>query len=145
MPSTKPIRVFVDSDVVVSSFISATGAAFLLLNDTKDIELYVSNFSAIELSRVTERLNIESGKLDSVLITQLERVEIALTYEQVKQQFAQYVLDPDDAHIVAGAKESKAVFLVTYNIRHFDAEKLKQHFQLIVLTPGLFLQYLRSL
>ncbi len=55
------------------------------------------------------------------------------------------VRDTDDAHIAAGAREAKATFLVSYNIRHFEVDRLGQDFQIILLRPGLCLQYLRSL
>ncbi|HUC95678.1 MAG TPA: PIN domain-containing protein [Candidatus Saccharimonadia bacterium] len=145
MVITKPIRVFVDSDVIISSLISKSGAAFTLLHNTNQIELYISNFSSLELQRVAERLNIKLDVLNTVIDTRLKSVKIDLPYESVQHKFADYVRDPHDAHIVAGAKEAKAAFLVSYNIRHFNAEKLRQDFQIILLTPGLFLQYLRSL
>ena len=145
MSRSVPIRVFVDSDVIISSLISLSGAAFLLLNKTKDVELYLSNFSVAELERVTERLGIKHEKLSSLIEAHLSYLEIEQSYETVQKQFADYVRDTHDAHVVAGAKHAKAAFLVSYNIRHFEAEKLKQDFRLILLTPGMFLQYLRSL
>jgi hypothetical protein len=63
----------------------------------------------------------------------------------VKQQFTRYVHDIDDAHIVAGAEEAQVTFIVSYSIRDFNADKLNQDFHIVLLTPGLFLQYLRSL
>jgi predicted nucleic acid-binding protein len=140
-----PIRVFVDSDVIISSLISLSGAAFLLLNKTKDVELYLSNFSVTELERVTKRLDIKSEKLNSLIETRISCIEIEQSYEAVQKQFAEYVRDTHDAHVVAGAKHVEAAFLISYNIRHFEAEKLRRDFQLILLTPGTFLQYLRSL
>jgi len=145
MATAKPIRVFVDSDVIISSLLSESGAAYTLLHNTQQIELYISNFSIIELERVVNRLNIELERLHTVTATRLCSINIELPYEKVQRQFAAYVRDPHDAHIIAGAKEAKAAFLVSYNIRHFVPEKLREDFQLILLAPGLFLQYLRSL
>lgn len=139
------IRVFVDSDIVISSLISTSGAAHMLLHNTEGVELYVSNFSAEELEKVVNRLKLDSEKLHKVLSGRLSSVKINQPYKKVQEEFVHYVRDIDDAHIVAGAKEAKAAFLVSYNIRHFEAEKLRQDFQIILLTPGLFLQYLRSL
>lgn len=139
------IPVFVDSDVVISSLISTSGAAHALLHNTKEVRLYVSNFSTLELEKVVDRLQLDPEKLQKVIGTRFASVKINQPYKKVQAQFAGYVRDVDDAHIVAGAKEAKAAFLVSYNLRHFEAEKLRQDFQIIVLTPGLFLQYLRSL
>lgn len=145
MANPKPLRVFVDSDVIISSLISTSGAAFTLLHDTKGIELYVSNFSISELEKVVSRLHLESNRLHETISAYFATVEICLPYEEIQLQFAEYTRDTDDTHIVAGTKESKATFLISYNIRHFEAEKLTQDFQITLLTPGLFLQYLRSL
>jgi predicted nucleic acid-binding protein len=141
----KLIRVFVDSDVVISSLISTAGAAYTLLHNTKEVELYISNFSTLELEKVVDRLQLDSEQLQKVISTRFASVKISQTYKKTQGQFAHYVRDVDDAHIVAGAKEAKVTFLVSYNIRHFESEKLRQDFQIILLTPGLFLQYLRSL
>lgn len=145
MTNTGPKRIFVDSDVIISSLISSSGAASMLLNKTKHVELYVSNFSIVELKRVTERLDINPEKLSSLIDNRLTYLEINQPYESLQKQYTDYVLDAHDAHIVAGAKHANAAFLVSYNTRHFKADKLKQDFKLILLTPGMFLQYLRSL
>ncbi len=62
-----PIRIFVDSDVIISSLLSSSGAAYMLLNETKATRLYLSNFSIAELEPVTARLHIKPDKL-SLLI-----------------------------------------------------------------------------
>jgi predicted nucleic acid-binding protein len=145
MANVKPIRVFVDSDVIISSLISEFGAAYFLLNNTKSVELYISNLSILELERVVKRLNIKSDVLNTFIATRLTTVKIDLPYLKIQQQFSDYVRDTHDAHIVAGAKKARADFLISYNIRHFVPEKLREDFQIILLTPGLFLQYLRIL
>lgn len=139
------IRVFVDSDVVISSLISKSGAAYMLLHNTEGVELYLSNFSTLELEKVVDRLQLDLKKLQKVIDARFTTTKISQSYGTVQEKFARYVKDVDDAHIIAGAKEARVAFLVTYNIRHFESEKLRQNFQIILLTPGLFLQYLRSL
>ena len=145
MAGIRPIRVFVDSDVIISSLISYSGAAYALLHAAKQTELYVSNFSIKELEKVVSRLKLEQSMLDEVVSSLLVTIRVNQTYQKVGLEYADYVRDPDDAHIVAGAKEAKASFLVSYNVRHFNAEKLREDFQIVLLTPGLYLQYLRSL
>ncbi len=145
MATDRPIRVFVDSDVIISSLISESGAAFTLISHTEQVELYISNYSLSELNKVVDRLHLQQEKLQNIIKTRLISVKIGQTYKKVQIQFADYVRDSEDAHVVAGAKEAKVSFLVSYNVRHFNAEKLRQDFQIILLTPGLFLQYLRSL
>ncbi len=141
----KSIQVFIDSDVIISSLLSTSGAAYTLLHDTKGIKLYLSNFSSLELERVVNRLQLNPKKLQKTINTRFTTVKINQSYEKIQEQFIHYVRDVDDAHIVAGAKIAKVTFLISYNIRHFESEKLRQDFKIILLTPGWFLQYLRSL
>jgi putative PIN family toxin of toxin-antitoxin system len=145
MASARPFRVFVDTDVIISSLISDAGAAFALIYTMKEVELYISNFSVLELNKVVDRLHLQPAILQKAINTRLNTVEISQEYEKVQIEFADYVRDPDDSHIVAGAKQAKASFLVSYNVRHFNTEKIKEDFEIVLLTPGLFLQYLRSL
>ena len=145
MASDRPIRVFVDTDVIISSLISETGAAFALIYSMDKVQLYISTFSELELNKVVDRLHLSQAILQKAISTRLTSVEISQEYKKVKIEFADYVSDPDDSHIVAGAKKAEASFLISYNVRHFNAEKLKKDFQIVLLTPGLFLQHLRSL
>jgi putative PIN family toxin of toxin-antitoxin system len=144
MNSRSPIRVFVDSDVIISSLISKTGAAYSLLNDIKQVEFYVSNLSIAELEKVVIRPHLKIEGLHHLIDSRLRTINISSSLKMVKKEYADYVSDENDAHIVAGAKEAQANFLVSYNVRHFKPEKLRQDFQIILLTPGMFLQYLRS-
>jgi len=145
MATVRPIRVFVDTDVIISSLISDTGAAFALINSINEVELYISNFSVLELNKVVDRLHLQTTTLQQAINKRLNTVEIRQAYEKVQIEFADYVSDQDDSHIVAGAKAAKAFFLVSYNVRHFNAEKIKKDYDIVLLTPGMFLQYLRSL
>ncbi len=77
-----------------------------------------------------------------------ERIKIIIldeTIDEIKLSFAEYVLDIDDAHIVAGAKKAKVQFLISYNTKHFKADKIKNDFDIILTTPSNLLQYLRSI
>lgn len=139
------LKVFVDSDVVISSLISSTGAAFLLLNQTTDLDLFISNKSNEELKKVVERLHIESEALRKLILTRFKVINLDETIVEIKSAFTDYVLDIDDAHIVAGAKKAKVQFLISYNTKHFKADKIKDDFNVILTTPSNLLQYLRSI
>jgi len=141
----RALSVFVDSDVVISSLISSSGAASLLLKKKiKNLKLFISNFSQKELKIVSQRLEIKPDSLEKLVKNRFEIVNLKENNKSLKEKYADYVLDKNDAHIVAGAVKSKAKFLLTYNWRHFKREKIKNDFNVIILTPALFLQYLRS-
>ncbi len=138
------LKVFVDSDVVISSIISSKGAAFLLLNEIDNLELFLSNVSLKELKLVIERFHLDKQKLNDLVNKRFTKVNLKETTKELKKTFEDYVLDINDAHIVAGAARSKTQFLISYNTRHFKADKLKEDFKIILTTPANLIQYLRS-
>ncbi len=139
------LKVFVDSDVLISSLISSTGAAFLLLNQTSELELFISNKSNEELEKVVNRLNLSSLELQQLIQTRFSVVDLDETLEEIKKEFSDHVLDINDAHIVAGAKKANVTFLISYNTKRFKADKIKDEFNIILTTPSNLLQYLRSI
>jgi predicted nucleic acid-binding protein len=140
-----PISIFVDSDVVISSLLSSTGAAYILIHKTEDIKLFVSNLSQKELEIVINRLDISLHELKSIIEKRFNLLNLKHTADEARKEYKDYVSDIHDAHIVLGAKEAKVRFLITYNIKDFELERIKQDFNILVMTPGQFIQYLRSL
>jgi predicted nucleic acid-binding protein len=139
------INIFVDSDVVISSLLSSTGAAHILIHKTEDIKLFVFNLSQKELEIVINRLDISLHELKSIIEKRFNIFDLKLTADEARKAYKDYVSDIHDAHIVLGAKEAKTRFLITYNIKDYKIEKIKQDFNILVMTPGQFIQYLRSL
>jgi len=135
--------IFVDSDIVVSSLISKTGATYLLINKTS-VERWISNLSQKEIKIVAERLNLDKKKSKNIF-TRFKTIKLKEVTKKLKEKYISYVVDLNDAHILAGAIEAKTGFLVSYNLKHFKIDKIKADFKIIVLTPAKFLQYLRSL
>lgn len=140
----KTLGVFVDSDVIISSIISQSGAANFLLNQ-RNLLLFSSNYSRQEIKLVAEELGLRSSDIEDTFTKRLKIVVLGEGLRKIKNDFADYVYDVNDAHIVAGAVESRVKFLISYNIRHYKTDKIKTDFNIIILTPALFLQYLRSL
>jgi len=138
-------RVFVDSDVIISCLLSKKGAAYFLLKKQKEINFYFSNFSLKELKRVCKRLDLNKSKLNSLIKDSFSQIKLKNTLKQIKKNYSPYTKDIDDSHIVAGAKKAKANFLISYNKKDYQIERVKKDFGIIILSPGEFLQYLRSL
>lgn len=137
-------KVFVDSDVVISSLLSRKGAAYLLLNE-QNSNFIISNISKNEIEVVSERLNIEQNKPQDLIKKCLRVMKLKKEISKIKKDFKTYTSDVDDTHIVAGATDVRAKFLLTYNLRHFQRQKIKEDLGITVLTPAQYLQYLRSL
>ena len=123
---TAKVKVYFDSDVIISSLVSNRGAADILVK-TAEIKPFVSDLQKKELKTVAERLNLDLKKLEILLDERISSVKIKKTEMKIKERFLKYVLDADDAHIVAGIAASKAAFLVSYNQRHFLADKMEPH------------------
>lgn len=138
------LRVFVDSDVIISSLISRSGAAYFLIQET-DLKLYVSTFSFQELKIVVERLKLDTSEFEKLMKRKFSVIRLPKKAPQIKKEYAEYVSDVNDAHVVAGTVMSQAQFLITYNMKHFKIEKIKSDLNILLTTPARFLQYLRSL
>jgi len=138
------MKIFVDSDVVVSSLISKTGASYFLLNEPiEQTELMISNYSKKELQLVVKKMNLSQKKLKKTLKGS-NLFNLRNNSTEIKKSHNKYVSDLNDAHIVAAAEESGSKILLTYNQRHYRREKIKRDLNIIVMTPGQFLQHLRS-
>ncbi len=140
---TSDLKVFVDSDVLISSLISQKGAAYLLLYQT-NLKLFISNFSQKETEGVINKLNLPKDKFRDLIKKRLQVVKLSETTKEFKDKYKNYTSDQNDTHIVAGSVLANANFLITYNIRDFKVDIIKSDFRIICLTPAQFLQYLRS-
>jgi predicted nucleic acid-binding protein len=137
-----PDKVFIDSDVVISALLSQNGAAHLLLvHYGQQIERFISNVSKVELRVVCRRLYIPLPQLDQFIRHSLAVTELN---ESAVPKFDGFVIDPGDAHIIAGAVESKSSFLISYNLKHYRINAIRSEMDIVVMTPANFLQYLRS-
>lgn len=136
-------RIFVDSDVVISSLISSSGAAYILVHH-KDVTSNISSYSMRELTAVCKRLSISEKKLLILVDKRFKINKMKEPIKKIKEKYRKYTSDINDTHIVAGAIKAEVKFLISYNIKHFDVEKIKRDFDIKVTTPGSFLQYLRS-
>ena len=134
--------VFVDSDVIISSLISQNGAAYVLINNSQ-LKLFISDVSFRELKIVVKRLNLNEDKLEELINKKFKVIRLTQKLDIIKEKYAEFVMDINDSHIVAGAVGSKAKFLITYNLKHFKSDKIKLDFECLLMNPAEFLQYLR--
>ncbi len=136
------LRVFIDTDVIISSTISQKGAAYYLLN-TERVEKSVTNYTILEALNVANRIGLNL-KTVKIMLSLCSKTSLKLPIDSLEDKYRAYVSDLNDTHVVAGAVNSKSRYLVTYNIRDFNIEFIKKDYGIIVLNPGTLLQYLRS-
>ena len=134
--------VFVDTDVVISSLISKTGAAYFLLQKTQGVDFYLSDLSRVEIVETITKLKLILGDW-SKNKDHFKYVKLVHNIKTIRGKYKTYTLDKDDAHVIAGAVAAQAQYLLTYNLKHYLIDKLRE-LNIIVFTPAQFLQYLRS-
>jgi len=135
------IKIFLDSDVIVSALLSEAGASFAILGNLR-ISKVVTNTIRAEVFEVARRLGIDLSQKD--IFHDLEIIALKLDKARLVETYIQYVLDKEDSHVVAGAHKSKVNFLLTHNLKHYRVDEIKTRLGIIVMRPGSFLQYLRS-
>lgn len=136
------IPVFLDTDVIISSLLSQTGASFAIIHNpaiSKQISLSIKQ----ELREVATRLNLNPDQTHFVL-EQCHMHTLNLTKAPLINKYARYVIDPEDMHVVAGSHLTKSKFLLTHNLKHYQIDAIAQKLGIVVMKPGQFLQYLRS-
>lgn len=134
-------KVFLDSDVIISSLLSQTGASFEILTNP-DVSKVISETIQIEVSEVAKRLNISIPNKSTFL--KIEVIKLKLSKTRIVRYYLPYVLDQEDSHVVAGAAKGNTRYLLTHNLKHYHREKIQRDFGIILMKPGIFLQYLRS-
>lgn len=139
------MKIFIDSDVIISSLLSPSGAAYMIINHPhKQVDSYISDLSLKEIKIVAKELKINQKKIES-LLKKIKTINLELNNQIIKKKYHQYTNDINDAHIVATAHQIKARFLVSYNLKDYFINRIKKDLEIIVLSPGFMLQYLRSI
>lgn len=141
-----PTRVFLDSDVIIASLLSEKGASYFFLHDVgfANIDFFITDFSLLEIQEVIKRHPIEAEKLSELVEKRLTVKKLDQASSKLKRM-QEYVSDDNDMHIIAGASQVKVKFLITYNITDFKIDLIHKAFDIKVIRPAGFLQYLRSL
>lgn len=136
------IKVFLDTDVIISSLLSEKGASFAVIRNPK-IEKVISQAVKKEVDEVTIRLNINVDKKE--VLENVNIISLNLKKGKLSQIYSPYIFDLEDSHVIAGTHQSKSKFLLTHNTKHYHTEKIRNDLGIIVMKPGMFLQYLRTI
>lgn len=130
------LRVFIDSNILVSAVLSESSMASKLL--TLLIEkhhLIICNYSITEVSKVIQRkFPSEIAKWDRFLTT-LE-FEMAYTPSDLSTVKVPHIRDPRDLPILVSAMVAQPDIVVTGDL-DFHTPEIKEHFT--IMTPGDFL------
>ena len=113
-----PLRLVIDTDVVVSAALKPEGLqrTVLLLAMTKSVRWYVSEAIVAEYALVLARPELKIRRSSRQQLLQLIKNHARVV---VPSRVAQITSDPDDNIFVECADAAHADYLVTGNQRHF--------------------------
>ncbi|MBI2303703.1 MAG: putative toxin-antitoxin system toxin component, PIN family [Chloroflexi bacterium] len=143
-PSPK-LRVFLDSNVILSGLHSSAGAPGIILERFIEGELMVV-ISQQVLEEVVRTIN---EKLPGALPT-LKRLLVSIIPEIVKDPSPQEVtpwaeiIHPDDAGILTAAVAAQPDYLITGDKHFFENPSIAGKSGLHIVTPAQFLECLKS-
>ncbi len=133
----KPLKVFIDSSVLIAAAISPSGAGREVINQgfTQQLELYIS----ADVLEETER-NLKLKAPQALIYFHKFCESLAITVvKPARTQIlkAAKIIESKDVPIIAGAMKSKADFLVSYDRRHILLRKdeIEKEFSIKVATP----------
>lgn len=134
------LRVVLDTNVVISSFLTPAGnpSRILRLILQRDLELVIN-----------EQILAEYAEVASSPIFQLDQDKVLIVLDDLRSAsihapslpIRPSLPDPGDEPFLEAALSAKADFLITGNKRHFPARACKD---VTVVTPAEFLQKLAS-
>ncbi|MBU4210853.1 putative toxin-antitoxin system toxin component, PIN family [Patescibacteria group bacterium] len=138
------MKIVLDSDVIIAGLISKTGAGNFLLRMFLDDKLQVlsSKEQTIEIENVLKRGRFrweEQKSLWDSFKKKTKKIKILDLNE-----CGGFVLDENDAHILALAVLGKVSFLLSYNIKDFFIDKIKDKYGVLIVRPGYFIQFCRG-
>ena len=134
------MRLVLDTDVIVASFRSPTGASAELLRmaERKQVILAVSVALMLEYEAVLTRPeHFEAGRTDKFLTLLCDLAQPVRIHLRWRPQTA----DPADDHVLEAAINSRADALASFNVRDFG--KAPGQFGIIYARPGNILEMTR--
>ena len=139
------MRIVLDSDVIIAGLISSKGAGRFILKEflhRKDFVFLSTVLQIKEIKKVFKRDKFV-WKIEEKLWMKFKNKTLKVNPVNIKK-FYPYVFDKKDAYILAAAVCGKACFLVTYNLRNYFIEKIKEDFDILVFNPGYLIQFCRQ-
>ncbi len=126
---------------------SQKGASFFIIKtyliNQNLFEIYSSNKQLEEIQKVIKRMKNKYQFQTELLINLYNKITIIKNLNE--NNYLKYVNDENDSFIVAQAIKIKANYLLTFNIKDYKIKILQDEFNINILKPGYFLQYLRNM
>jgi predicted nucleic acid-binding protein len=140
--TSPPLKVFVDTSVLIAGLASVTGAsgAVLDLGEAGASVLMISRQVLVEadrnitakLPRMVDRFRRYLRRLGPVMVQDPSPAETMETST---------IIHPKDASILAAAQKAKVDFLVTLDKKHFLSARTAKGTGVKIVSPGEFLKH----
>ena len=141
----KAVRIFLDSNVILSGLISDKGAPRICLDlltlKLPFLEGCTGRFNLMEIERTIKKRMPGLLAVYRKYLPLLNLRIISLPQQQELKKFASAIADKD-VPVLASAIKGKADFLVTGDKRHFQKLKVGKRYPLRIVTPAEFVDRL---
>ena len=137
-------RVFLDTSVLISGLASPTGGSAAIRDpcEAEELRIVLSRQVLVEADRVLLRKFPQLIERYRLFIKSLSP-ELADDPSPDAVRAAEAVIHPNDAPILAAAKQAKVDYLVTLNTKHFLTPRVQTFYAAPIVTPGEFLAAFR--
>ena len=135
------IKIFLDASVVIAAMLSSTGgsAKIIKLGKLGSWAQIVSQTVIDEVYDHTQKINKTRDEINQFVRDNNILVRKKVTISETKSLAG--LIDPTDAHLIAGAKLTSCDYLITLDKKHLLKEIIKNRFKpLKIVNPEEFLQ-----
>lgn len=135
-------KIFLDASVILAALGSKTGGSFGVLKLCRAgvIRGLITETILAEAKAHEDRVKRDSAKNIEELITREKIAVLPSPKESTITKFTG-LIDDEDRHVIAGAIEAGADFLLTLDTKHFFKKRLREKIKpRQILTPGDFLR-----
>ena len=138
-------RVFLDTNVLIAGLASRTGAsaAILDLGEAEELRIILSRQVLVEADRTMLAKFPDLMERYRAFIKNLAPLLAEDPPSALVQEAAQCI-HPNDAPILAAAKQEHIEYLVTLNTRHFMNPQARAFLPIPIVTPAEFLAVFRN-
>ena len=141
------MRVFFDASVIIAALLSPTGGSALILKFIK-ISFIIGITSQTVIEEVLEekhflKIKRSKGEIENFITQSRLIIRKTIAVDEITPY--QNLIDPEDAHLIAGANLTKCEYLVTLDKKHLLRSDIQENFlPLRIVSPKELLEEIVS-
>ena len=137
-------KVFIDSSVLIAAILSNCGGSAIILRQGRDKKIITIISESVFEEILSKALKINKSSLEITDFISKHSIFIRKNDSTDKvSEFSNFVSDPKDIHVIAGAKLSNCDYLVTLDKKHLLNPQVKKAVKpLKTVSPKRFLREL---